>query len=131
VFLSVNESSQKGADVGPTENSQLQQGSNKLIIPRIVEVKHASGQKLSSTTIVREYPQNFGPGREPYYPVPAPDAKTLYSKYADRAASERNVSFVGRLATYRYYNMDQVVGMALAEFERLQSSGSRGASVSP
>ena len=90
---------------------------------RIVEIKHATGQKLPSTTIVREYPQNFGPGHEPYYPIPAPDAKALYSKYADRAALERNVSFVGRLATYRYYNMDQVVGMALAEFERLRQNG--------
>lgn len=86
---------------------------------RIVEIKHATGQKLPSTTIVREYPQDFGLGREPYYPIPAPDAKALYSKYAERAASEKNISFVGRLATYRYYNMDQVVGMALAEFENL------------
>jgi UDP-galactopyranose mutase len=87
---------------------------------RIVEIKHATGQQLPFTTIVREYPQNFGPGREPYYPIPAPDARALYSKYAERAASEKNVSFVGRLATYRYYNMDQIVGMALAEFERLR-----------
>ena len=89
---------------------------------RIVEIKHATGQKLPSTTIVREYPQDFGPGREPYYPIPAPDAKALYSKYAGRAAEEKNVSFVGRLATYRYYNMDQVVGMALAEFDKLRRS---------
>ena len=87
---------------------------------RIVEIKHATGQNLRSTTIVREYPQNFGPGREPYYPIPAPDARALYSKYAERAASEKNVRFVGRLATYRYYNMDQIVGMALAEFDRLR-----------
>jgi UDP-galactopyranose mutase len=86
---------------------------------RIVEIKHATGQKLPSTTIVREYPQDFGPGREPYYPIPAPDAKALYSKYAERASSERNVGFVGRLATYRYYNMDQVIGMALAEFDHI------------
>src|SRR5438045_9063859 len=87
---------------------------------RIVEIKHDTGQKIGSTTIVREYPQDFGPDREPYYPIPAPDAKALYSKYAERAAAEKNVSFVGRLATYRYYNMDQIVGMALAEFERLR-----------
>jgi UDP-galactopyranose mutase len=86
---------------------------------RIVEIKHATGQKLPVTTIIREYPQDFGPGREPYYPIPAPDARALYERYAARAASEKNVSFVGRLATYRYYNMDQIVGMALAEFERL------------
>jgi UDP-galactopyranose mutase len=92
---------------------------NDYDFTRIVEIKHATGQKLPSTTIVREYPQDFGPGREPYYPIPAPDAKALYSKYAERAALEKNVTFVGRLATYRYYNMDQVVGMALAEFENL------------
>ena len=87
---------------------------------RIVEIKHATGQKLPATTIVREYPQDYGPGREPYYPIPAPDAKALYQKYADHAAAEKNVTFVGRLATYRYYNMDQVVGTALAEFEKLK-----------
>jgi len=86
---------------------------------RIVEIKHATGQKLPSTTIVREYPQDYGPGREPYYPIPAPDAKALYQKYADRAALEKNVTFVGRLAAYRYYNMDQVVGTALTEFDKL------------
>ena len=88
---------------------------------RIVEIKHATGQKISATTIVREYPQDFGPGHEPYYPIPAPDAKALYAKYAGKAAAEKKVSFVGRLATYRYYNMDQVTGMALAEFDTIRS----------
>jgi len=87
---------------------------------RIVEIKHATGQKVLATTIVREYPQDFGPGREPYYPIPAPDARALDAKYANRAASEKNVTFVGRLATYRYYNMDQVVATALTEFDRLR-----------
>jgi len=87
---------------------------------RIVEIKHATGQKLPATTIVREYPQDYSPGREPYYPIPAPDAKALYQKYADRAALEKNVTFVGRLAAYRYYNMDQVVGTALTEFDKLK-----------
>lgn len=87
---------------------------------RIVEIKHATGQKIPVTTIVREYPQDYLPGREAYYPVPAPDARALYQRYHERAEAESNVSFVGRLATYRYYNMDQVVGMALTEFERLR-----------
>jgi len=95
---------------------------NEQDFTRIVEIKHATGQQLPSTTIVREYPQDFGPGREPYYPIPAPDARALYLKYAERAALEKDVTFVGRLATYRYYNMDQIVGMALAEFDRLRAA---------
>jgi UDP-galactopyranose mutase len=86
---------------------------------RIVETKHVTGQKLPVTTIVREYPQDFGPGNEPYDPIPATDAKAIYQKYPDLASKQEKVSFIGRLATYRYYNMDQVVGMALAEFDRL------------
>jgi UDP-galactopyranose mutase len=86
---------------------------------RIVEVKHATGQKIPVTTIVREYPDDFGPGKEPYYPIPAPDASAQYQRYAELTAREAGVSFVGRLATYRYYNMDQVVGSALTLFKKL------------
>jgi UDP-galactopyranose mutase len=92
---------------------------NDYDFTRIVEIKHATGQKIDATTIVREYPEDFGPGKEPYYPIPAPDTRALYERYAELAAAERNVTFVGRLATYRYYNMDQVVGMALAEFDKI------------
>ena len=94
---------------------------NDFEYTRILEIKHITGQKLPVTTVVREYPQDYGPGREPYYPLPAPDARELYKKYEAMAEAEKNVSFVGRMATYRYYNMDQVVGMSLAEFERLKS----------
>ncbi len=87
---------------------------------RIVEMKHATGQDLPLTTIVREYPASHAPGREPYYPVPEPSARELARRYASLAAAERDVTFVGRLATYRYYDMDQVIGMALSEFENLR-----------
>lgn len=90
---------------------------------RIVEVKHATGQLCTNTTIVREYPDDFVPGKEAYYPIPAPDAAALYQRYKELADAEDSVSFIGRLATYRYYNMDQVVGMALAEAERLTKNG--------
>lgn len=90
---------------------------------RIVEIKHATGQKLPRTTIVREYPEDYGTGREPYYPIPASDTKLLYEKYAALAAKEPSVTFLGRLATYRYYNMDQVIALALAEFEKLAKAG--------
>jgi UDP-galactopyranose mutase len=96
---------------------------------RIVEIKHATGQTCANTTIVREYPADFGPGKEAYYPIPAPDSAALYRQYKDLADSGRTpfadlhpgagVSFIGRLATYRYYNMDQVVGMALAEVDQI------------
>jgi UDP-galactopyranose mutase len=87
---------------------------------RIVEMKHATGQSLPVTTIVREYPQAHVSGREAYYPVPTEAARRQYRLYEELAMAEKRVSFVGRLATYRYYDMDQVVGMALSEFENLR-----------
>lgn len=86
---------------------------------RIVEIKHATQQASDCSNIVREYSQDDAPGREPYYPIPAPDARAMYEKYKLLAAAEPGVSFVGRLATYHYYNMDQVTAMALHEFDRL------------
>lgn len=94
---------------------------NEQAFTRIVEIKHATGQGCPNTTILREYPQDFEGDAEPYYPIPNDETKALYSRYAALAAAEGDVSFVGRLATYRYYNMDQVVAMALAEFDRLRA----------
>lgn len=98
---------------------------NDEAFTRIVEIKHATGQDISGTTIVREYPEDFGPDKEPYYPIPAADSAALYQKY--KALTERPhdtlripIYFTGRLATYRYYNMDQVVGMALTTFEKIK-----------
>ena len=86
---------------------------------RIVEIKHATGQQIDTTTIVREYPKDWTPDVEPFYPIPAPEARAAYQRYSDLAAAEPSTSFIGRLATYRYYNMDQVTGMAIAEAEKL------------
>ncbi len=88
---------------------------------RIVEIKHATGQQVGATTIVREHPKDWTPDEEPFYPVPTPAARLAYQSYAQLAETEKNTSFIGRLATYRYYNMDQVTGMALAEADRLIS----------
>jgi UDP-galactopyranose mutase len=99
----------------------------------IVEVKHATGQACENTTIVREYPEDYGPGKEAYYPIPAPDSAAIYQKYKELTETDPfpkhlcsslvtatpAVSFIGRLATYRYYNMDQVVAMALKEAENI------------
>lgn len=87
---------------------------------RIVEIKHATRQACEGTTIVREYPQDHTPGADPYYPIPTPESSRLYKGYAELAQATPGVSFIGRLATYRYYNMDQVVAMALHEFEKLR-----------
>jgi len=84
---------------------------------RISEFKHITGQKHASTSVVYEYPRDDG---DPYYPVPRPENAQLYRKYEADAEATEGVSFVGRLATYKYYNMDQVVGQALATFKRLQ-----------
>lgn len=94
---------------------------------RIVEIKHATGQQVAATTIVREFPADWRPGDEPFYPVPAPDARAAYQQYARLAEAEEGVSFIGRLATYRYYNMDQVVAMALAEADKLLQRYGEGA----
>jgi UDP-galactopyranose mutase len=89
---------------------------NDFLYTRITEFKHLTGQDHQGTSIVREYPQSDG---DPYYPIPRPENEALYKKYKDRAKEEKSVSFVGRLAQYRYYNMDQVVGAALAAADRL------------
>jgi UDP-galactopyranose mutase len=86
---------------------------------RIVEIKHATGQIIDATTIVRELPAEVEETCEPYYPVPAPDARAAFLRYQELAATEPNTTFLGRLARYRYFNMDQVVAAALHEFEKL------------
>ncbi|MFC3069508.1 UDP-galactopyranose mutase [Phenylobacterium soli] len=83
---------------------------------RISEYKHMTGQASRKTTITYEYPRADG---DPYYPVPRPENQALYKKYEALALETQDVHFVGRLATYRYYNMDQVVGQALATFRRI------------
>lgn len=77
---------------------------------RTTEFKHLSGQKISGTSIVSEYPTSIG---DPYYPIPRPENEAVYKQYQALADSEKSVHFVGRLAQYRYYNMDQVVATAL------------------
>jgi UDP-galactopyranose mutase len=93
---------------------------NDEAFTRIVEIKHATGQVSPVTTIVREYPDDYASGKEAYYPIPAPDSRAIYQRYAELAASHPEVCFVGRLAQYRYYNMDQVVAMALKTFGKLE-----------
>lgn len=81
---------------------------------RTVELKHITGQNSGFTNIVREFPETFIRSRnEPYYPVPSGASAELASIYRKKAEANDKVAFLGRLATYRYLNMDQVVAGAL------------------
>ncbi len=82
---------------------------------RVTEYKHLTGQKATRTSITYEFPSAQG---DPYYPIPRPENEALFKRYDALARDTADVLFVGRLATYRYYNMDQVVGQALATYRR-------------
>lgn len=83
---------------------------------RVTEFKHLTGQSHPGTSIVREYPQSQG---EPYYPIPRPQNEEIFRQYDVLADQLHDVTFVGRLAQYRYYNMDQVVAAALKKSEHV------------
>ncbi|MDB5543056.1 MAG: glf [Hyphomicrobiales bacterium] len=91
---------------------------------RVTEYKHLTGQKHHKTALTYEYPSAHG---DPYYPIPNATTAARYKAYEALALREKDVWFVGRLATYRYYNMDQVVGQALATFRRIAALPGRGA----
>ncbi|HET6228612.1 MAG TPA: UDP-galactopyranose mutase [Longimicrobiaceae bacterium] len=92
---------------------------NEQPYTRVTEFKHLTGQEHPKTSIVYEYPCDDG---DPYYPVPREENAELYRRYKAMADATPGVHFVGRLATYKYYNMDQVVAQALATYERLQAT---------
>jgi UDP-galactopyranose mutase len=85
---------------------------------RITEYKHLTGQTHPSTSISYEFPCDDG---DPYYPVPRPENAELYKRYRALAEQTPNVTFLGRLGTYKYYNMDQVVGQALALYRDIEA----------
>ena len=99
---------------------------NEHLYTRVTEFKHLTGQEHPKTSIVYEFPKAEG---DPYYPVPRPENAELYRKYKALADETEGVHFVGRLATYKYYNMDQVVAQALAEFARI--TGARKTATRP
>jgi UDP-galactopyranose mutase len=83
---------------------------------RVTEFKYLTGQEHPKTSIVYEYPRSEG---DPYYPIPRPENALVYKRYKELADATPEVEFVGRLATYKYYNMDQVVAQALAVYDRI------------
>ena len=89
---------------------------NEQLYTRITDFKYLTGQNHPHTAIVYEYPRAEG---DPYYPVPRPENAEIYKKYQQLASTMTNTYFVGRLATYKYYNMDQVVAQALTTFKKI------------
>jgi UDP-galactopyranose mutase len=89
---------------------------------RITEYKYLTGQHHSKTSLTYEYPTADG---DPYYPIPRPENAALYKRYQALGDQTQGVLFVGRLGTYRYYNMDQVVAQALAAYSRIKSLAGR------
>lgn len=94
---------------------------NEYAYTRCTEFKYLTGQEHPLTSVVYEFPCAEG---DPYYPVPRPENTALYRKYQSLAELSPNVHSVGRLATYRYYNMDQVVAQALTLYRKLATQKS-------
>jgi UDP-galactopyranose mutase len=94
---------------------------NDYPFTRVTEFKYLTGQVHPKTALVYEFPQSEG---DPYYPIPRPENAELYRRYERLAQSTSGTHFVGRLATYRYYNMDQVVGQALTLYRKLAPTSS-------
>jgi UDP-galactopyranose mutase len=92
---------------------------NEHAYTRITEFKYLTGQTHDKTTVVYEFPTAEG---DPYYPIPSPETAALYKKYKTLADATPGVHFVGRLATYKYYNMDQVIGQALMTFDKIRGA---------
>lgn len=103
-------------NVGVAQPAPVINYPNEHAYTRVTEFKYLTGQEHAKTTVVTEYPRAEG---DPYYPIPRPENAELYRKYEALAAVTPNVHFVGRLATYKYYNMDQVVAQALTLYAKL------------
>jgi UDP-galactopyranose mutase len=93
---------------------------NEHLYTRVTEFKYLTGQEHSKTSIVYEFPQSEG---DPYYPVPRKENASIYADYKALADAKPGVHFVGRLATYKYYNMDQIVGQALTVYSKGNGNG--------
>lgn len=89
---------------------------NEHLYTRITEFKYLTGQKHAKTSIVYEFPRSEG---DAYYPVPRKENTELYTKYKGLSQASSGVHFVGRLATYKYYNMDQIVAQALTVYAKI------------
>ncbi|MGZ3923024.1 MAG: UDP-galactopyranose mutase [Flavisolibacter sp.] len=99
---------------------------NEQLYTRITDFKYLTGQVHPKTAVVYEFPKAEG---DPYYPVPRPENAELYKKYQQLVSTMKNTYFVGRLATYKYYNMDQVVAQALTTFKKISQGQEEESSI--
>ena len=99
---------------------------NEHLYTRITEFKYLTGQEHPKTSVVYEFPQAEG---DPYYPIPRVANNDIYRRYQELAAATAGVHFVGRLATYKYYNMDQVVAQALTLYTKTLKPAKQGTPV--
>lgn len=104
------------------ENSVVNYPGMEVDFTRIIEYKHFGDQKADKTTIVKEYTVDTG---EPYYPVPNEKNRAIYNKYKEEAEALVDIYFVGRLANYKYFNMDQAFKNALDLFKSLEGKPKR------
>ena len=104
------------------ENSVVNYPGVEVQFTRIVEYKHFGHQQSAKTTIVKEFTVDGG---EPFYPVPNPRNQEIYTKYREEAEKLKDVYFVGRLANYKYFNMDQAFKNALDLYNSLEMSSLR------
>ncbi|MDQ3751133.1 MAG: UDP-galactopyranose mutase [Acidobacteriota bacterium] len=103
-------------DTETFQNAPVINYPNEQAFTRITEFKYLTGQEHRKTSIVYEFPKATG---DPYYPIPRKENADIYAKYKALADITQNVYFVGRLATYKYYNMDQIVAQALTEYGKI------------
>jgi len=96
---------------------------NNFDYTRITEFKYLSGQQLPKTSVAYEFPKPYIQGQnEPYYPVPKAENNDLFQRYLYKCQKLKSVHFLGRLADYKYYNMDQIVARALKMFEKVSKN---------
>ncbi len=103
-------------DAGQFQAAPVINYPNEQAFTRITEFKYLTGQEHKKTSVVYEFPQATG---DPYYPIPRKENTDLYAQYKTLADARPDVHFVGRLATYKYYNMDQIVAQALMTYGKI------------
>jgi UDP-galactopyranose mutase len=103
-------------DVAVAQQAPVINYPNENAYTRVTEFKYLTGQEHHKTTLVYEFPQAEG---DPYYPVPRPENQQIYRQYQALAGKTPGVHFLGRLGTYKYYNMDQCVAQALAYYRKV------------